>query len=385
MNRLLKFSLPILFLAVASGIAAVMIAARPEAKFIPPPPPTLLVEVATIERQPVTHTIQSQGTIAPRTQTTLVAEAAGQIIEVAPAFVSGGFFRKGDVLIRIDPRNYASTVKRARANVARAATQLETERGLAGYAKADWERLRKLDPARGPGTDLALRKPQMRQAIAELQSAEADLEKAEGDLERTVIRAPYDGMVREKIADVGQYVNVGSQLAVTFAVDLAEVRLPVTQQDLRYLDINRIRNNDPLNVSLSAVLGGETFTWQGVISRSEGVFDTTSRVLYLVAQIKDPYDLDGQGSVPLLMGTFVAAEIEGREAGDLALVPRHAMQRGNTLWMVDESQKIRPREVEVIRRDDDYVYVGTGVDEGETYCLTPLDQPLPGMQVRVSG
>ena len=385
MNRLLKFSLPILFLAVASGIAAVMIAARPEAKFIPPPPPTLLVEVATIDRQPVTHTIQSQGTIAPRTQTTLVAEAAGQIIEVAPAFVSGGFFRKGDVLIRIDPRNYASTVKRARANVARAATQLETERGLAGYAKADWERLRKLDPARGPGTDLALRKPQMRQAIAELQSAEADLEKAEGDLERTVIRAPYDGMVREKIADVGQYVNVGSQLAVTFAVDLAEVRLPVTQQDLRYLDINRIRNNDPLNVSLSAVLGGETFTWQGVISRSEGVFDTTSRVLYLVAQIKDPYDLDGQGSVPLLMGTFVAAEIEGREAGDLALVPRHAMQRGNTLWMVDESQKIRPREVEVIRRDDDYVYVGTGVDEGETYCLTPLDQPLPGMQVRVSG
>lgn len=362
-----------------------MVAARPEAKFNPPPPPTLLVEVAEITRQPVTHTVRSQGTIAPRTQTTLVAEAAGQIIDVAGAFVSGGFFRKGDVLIRIDPRNYASAVKRARANVARAATQLETERGLANYAKADWERLRTLDANRGPGTDLALRKPQMRQAIAELQSAEADLEKAEGDLDRTVIRAPYDGMVRDKIADVGQYVNVGAQLAVTFAVDLAEVRLPVTQQDLRYLDISRIRSNQPINVELSAELGGTEFNWSGVISRSEGVFDVQSRVLYLVAQIQDPYDLDGVGRVPLLMGTFVSATIEGSDGGDLMLVPRHALQRGNTLWMVGEDRKIQPREVEIVRRDDDYVYINGGVTEGETYCLTPLDQPLPGMQVRISG
>ena len=385
MNRFWKVSLPILFIGGAVVIAAGLIAARPEATFTPPPPPTLLVEVATVERQPVTHVVHSQGSIAPRTQTTLVAEAAGQIIEVSPAFVSGGFFRKGDVLLRIDPRNYASTVKRARANVARARTQLETERGLAGYAKADWERLRRVDPDRGPGTDLALRKPQMRQAVAELQSAEADLEKAEGDLDRTVIRAPYDGMVRQKIADVGQYVNVGSQLGVTFAVDLAEVRLPVTQADLRYLDINKVRANEEINVTLKATLGGSDFAWEGKIARSEGVFDMDSRVLYLVAQISDPYDLAGAGAVPLLMGTFVSAEIEGREAGEVALIPRHAMQRGNTLWMVDTDQKLVPREVEVLRRDDDFVYVGEGVAAGETFCLTPVDQPLPGMQVRVSG
>lgn len=362
-----------------------MIAARPEAKFSPPPPRSLLVQVAEIQRQPVVHEVRSQGSVAPLTETTLVAEAAGQIIKVSPAFVSGGFFRQGDVLVRIDPRNYASDVKRARANVARAATQLETERGLAGYAKADWERLRRLDPSRGDGTDLALRKPQLRQAIAELQYAEAELEKAEGDLDRTVIKAPYDGLVRNKIADVGQYVNVGSQLAVTFAVDVAEVRLPVTQQDLRYLDITKIRNSETLTVSLTANLGGEDFVWDGNIKRSEGVFDSESRVLYLVAQIEDPYDMAGTGRLPLLMGTFVAASIQGRHAGDLAVVPRHAMQRGNTLWVVDEAQRIHPREVEVLRRDDNYVYIGAGVDAGERYCVTPLEQPLPGMQVRISG
>ena len=385
MNQVLKISLPFVFLAIAVLIAASMFASRPEAKFNPPPPPTLLVEVAAIESQAVVHKVRSQGTISPRTETTLIAEAQGQIIEVSPNFVSGGFFRKGDVLVRIDPRNYESIVKRAKAEVARAATQLETERGLSGYAKADWERLRKFDPERGPGTDLALRKPQLREAIAMLQSAQADLEKAEGDLDRTVIRAPYDGLLREKVADVGQFVNVGSQLAVTFAVDTAEVRLPVTQQDLRYLDIQKIRTNVDLPVTLTATLGGTNFEWRGVIDRSEGVFDARSRVLYLVAQIEDPYDLEATGRVPLLMGTFVAAEIQGREAGDLMLVPRHAMQRGSTLWVVDEDMRIHPKEVNVVRRDDDYVYISDGVEVGERYCVTPIDQPLPGMQIRIAG
>jgi len=315
----------------------------------------------------------------------LVAEAQGQIVEVSPTFVSGGFFRKGDVLLRIDPRNYEAAVKRARAAVARAATQLETESALAGYAKEDYERLRRINPNTGPASELTLRKPQMKEALAELQSAEADLDKAQGDLARTVIRAPYDGLVREKIADVGQYVAPGTQLGVTFAVDIAEVRLPVTQNDLLYLDIGKLRLNSPIDVTLTANLGGSNFTWQAVVRRSEGVFDTGSRVLYLVAEIEDPYDLDGDGAVPLLMGTFVAAEIGGRDAGELVLVPRHALQRGTTLWVVDEDLRMQPRQVEVVRRDDKFVYIAAGVEDGERYCVTPIDQPLPGMKVRLSG
>lgn len=382
MKQFLKISLPFAFIGVAVVIAMGMYASRPEAKFNPPPPPLLLVEVAEIGKKHVTHVVRSQGTIAPRTETRLIAEAAGQIVEVSPNFVSGGFFRKGHVLVRIDPRNYASVVKRAKAEVARAATKLETERGLAGFARADWERLRKLNPSKGSGTDLALRKPQMREAVAMLQSAQADLEKAEGDLDRTVIRAPYDGLLRTKTADVGQYVNVGSELAVTFAVDIAEVRLPVTQQDLRYLDIQRMRGNQSLPVTLKARLGAQNIEWTGRIDRSEGVFDVDSRVLYLVAQIEDPYDLQGSDRVPLLMGTYVSAEIEGQVAGDLFLVPRHAMQRGSTLWIVDEEMRIYPREVNVVRRDDDFVYISEGVAVGERYCLTPIDQPLPGMMIR---
>jgi len=383
MKRWTKITLPILILGLSVVGAIAMFAARPEPQFNAPDPPSLLVEVAAIEAQPITFEVRSQGIVSPRTQTTLVAEASGQIVEVSPSFVSGGFFSKGDVLIRIDPRNYASAVKRASAEVAKAATQLQTETALAGYAAEDFERLRRLNPDQGPATELALRKPQLRQAMAELQSAEAELEKAEGDLDRTVIRAPYDGLVREKLADVGQYVNSGSQLGVTFAVDIAEVRLPVTQHDLQYLDIGKLRLNAPIEVELTAELGDTNFNWRGEVRRSEGVFDTSNRVLYLVAQIEDPYDLDGDGQAPLLMGTFVSARIVGRYAGELMLVPRHSLQRGSTLWMLDEEQRIYPREVEVVRRDKDFVYIAGGVEAGELYCVTPIDQPLPGMKVRL--
>ncbi|MCR9261856.1 MAG: efflux RND transporter periplasmic adaptor subunit [Pseudomonadaceae bacterium] len=383
MKRWAKIALPILILGLSVVGAIAMFAARPEPQFNAPEPPSLLVQVETISAQPITYEVRSQGTVSPRTQTTMVAEASGQIVEVSPSFVSGGFFSKGDVLIRIDPRNYASAVKRASAEVAKAATQLQTETALAGYAAEDFERLRRLNPDQGPATELALRKPQLRQAMAELQSAEAALEKAQGDLDRTVIRAPYDGLVREKLADVGQYVNSGSQLGVTFAVDIAEVRLPVTQHDLQYLDIGKLRLNSPIEVELTAELGDTNFNWRGEVRRSEGVFDTTNRVLYLVAQIEDPYDLDGDGQAPLLMGTFVSARIVGRYAGELMLVPRHSLQRGNTLWMLDEEQRIYPREVEVVRRDKDFVYIQSGVEGGELYVVTPIDQPLPGMKVRL--
>ena len=383
MTKFWKIALPFVILGLAVVAALAMFAARPEPQFNSPEPPSLLVEVQAIARQPVTFKVASQGTVSPRTQTTLVAEASGQIVEVSPTFVSCGFFTKGDVLIRIDPRNYASAVKRANADVAKAATQLQTETALAGYAAEDFERLRRVNPAQGPASELALRKPQLRAALAELQSAEAGLEKAQGDLDRTVIRAPYNGLVREKLADVGQYVSAGSQLGVTFAVDVAEVRLPVTQQDLQYLDIGKLRLNSPIEVELTAELGNTDFHWSGIVRRTEGVFDTSNRVLYLVAEIVDPYDLEGNGRVPLLMGTFVSATIGGRFAGELALVPRHSLQRGNTLWMLDEEQRIYPREVEVVRRDQDFVYIADGVSAGEQYCVTPIDQPLPGMKVRL--
>ncbi|MCZ6619842.1 MAG: efflux RND transporter periplasmic adaptor subunit [Gammaproteobacteria bacterium] len=382
MARTLKVFLPILFIVLAIGGSFVMVQSRPAAMQKPVSLPALLVAVNTAARIPVTFMVRSQGSVSPRTETTLMSEVSGQIIDVSSAFVSGGFFKRGDILVRIDPRNYQSAVKRAKAGVAKAQTQVATESALSGYAYEDWQRLREFDQVTREASSLALRKPQLQAALAELESKEADLEMAQEDLNRTVIRAPYNGMVREKIADVGQFVNISGQLARTFAVDRAEVRLPLAQQDLQFLDITSLAAGARLPVTLTADIGGQTFTWSAQIVRSEGVFDATSRMLYVVAQIEDPYDLEGTGREPLRMGTFVTAEISGNAGGQLFAIPRHALSRGKTLWLVDDQLRIQPSDVHIVRMDEKFAYVDKGLEEGDRYAITPIDRPLPGMKVR---
>ena len=381
---MLKIVLPIVIIVGAALLSWQIIAARPEVERVAAPPPSLLVEVAVAQREAVTFTVRSQGVVTPRTRTTLVSEVSGQIAEVAPAFVSGGFFKEGDVLVRIDPRHYQTALKRARSEVAKAQTKVATEHALAGYAYQDWQRLRELNAAARPASDLALRKPQLAEAVAALEFAEADLEKATEDLDRTIIRAPYDGMVREKRADVGQYVNVGSQVAETFATDYAEVRLPLPQVDLQYLELPGGDTETFLPVKLTADIGGVQQAWTGRIVRSEGVFDAESRVLHVVAQVDDPYGQNGEGREPLRIGTFVTAEIRGREGGELFVIPRHSLQRGETLWLVGDDMAIHPRDLTVVRADERFSYVSSGLADGDRYTVTPPEQPLPGMLVRVN-
>ncbi len=385
MARSLKLILPIAFLALASLISFVLVQSRPAAMVQAPQPPALLVSTLVAEREPVTFRVESQGSVTPRTETTLVSEVAGQIGEVSPAFVAGGFCRAGDVLLRIDPRNYETQVKVARAEVAKARTQVATENALADYALNDWQRLREFSKNTKAASDLTLRKPQLAAALAELESADAALEKAGRDLARTVIRAPYNGMVRSKRADIGQYVNTATAIADTFAVDYAEIRLPLTQKDLQFLDLpDAIAPERALDVRLSALIGDDQQHWSAKLVRSEGVFDAQSRVLYAVAQIQDPYRLNtDQPGEPLRIGTFVTAEITGRQAGDLFVLPRHALYRDNQVWIVDDESRIRPRTVEVLRADDDHVYVRSGLNDGDVVCVSPIDQPLPGTPVRI--
>ena len=384
----------IVLLSLVGVLAAVLgavglVALRPQAVRVPVEPPALLVDVAVAQREPVTFEVYSQGVVTARTRTTLVSEVSGQIVEVAPAFVSGGFFQRGDVLVRIDPRHYETAHKRARSVVAQAETQVATERALAEYAERDWQRLHGLHAAAGAASDLTLRKPQLAEAEAGLEYARADLEKATEDLQRTVVRAPYDGMVREKRADVGQFVNTGTALAVTFATDYAEVRLPLPQKDLRYVELpGAATAARPLPVMLTADIGDVRHAWRGRLVRSEGVFDVESRVLHVVAQVDDPYrNAAGQDEgigEPLRIGTFVTATIAGRPGGELFVIPRHSLQRGRTLWLMREDRTIVPRDVEVLRADEEYAYVGGGLADGDTYVVVPPDSALPGMTVRVS-
>lgn len=384
-RKVLLVLLPLFLLAGAVAIAAMLMLTPRELEQAEIETPSFLVGIETAHRTPVTFVVHSQGTVSPRTATTLVSEVTGQIVEVSPNFVKGGFFEKDDVLIRIDDRNYNTAVKSARASVARAITRVETENAMSGYALDDWQKLKELNDAIPNPSELTLRKPQLTEVLAELEFAEATLEKALEDLRRTVIKAPYDGMLTEKRVDIGQFVSAGTQLASSFAVDFAEIRLPLPLEDLEFLDLPTASSKNTVPVTLRADIGGRQGEWDAEIVRTEGVIDTKTQVIHAVAKIEDPYDLKNGGENMLRLGTFVKASIEGVDAGQLFVIPRHALYRGTTLWVVREDHTIEPREVAIVRSDEQYSYISNGIYDGEMYCVTPIDQPLPGMKVRFDG
>ena len=348
-------------------------------------PPSMLVDVMRVHAANEKITVKAQGSVTPRTQTTLISEVSGLITEVSAAFVAGGFFSKGDVLVRIDDRNYRAEVKRAQAAVRAAETKVTRETGLADYAREDWERAQSVLRSSKAATDLAMRKPQQAEALASLEFAKADLEKREGDLDRTVIRAPYDGLVREKRADIGQFVNSGTPLAVTFSVEVAEIRLPLPDSQLPYLNLDEhelVQGRGP-GVVLSANIGGQLNSWQGRIIRTEGVFDERSRVLYLVAQIDDPYNRYSQKwQHSLRMGTFVEAAIEGEQLDNVIRLPRTALRRDNKIWTVSDNDTLRPVTVEIAHADEQSVLIRSGLISGQLICLTVPENPFPGTPVR---
>lgn len=339
-------------------------------------PKALLVDVATVVKQNLNHLVSSQGTVRPKFNSVLVTEVNGRIIEISNAFVAGGFFSKNDVLIRIDPSDYETSVKSSEAALARAEATLLEERARAKVAETEWNQF--MD---GNAPELYLRKPQLARELANVRSAEADLERAQRDLERTTIRAPFDGMVREKSAEIGQFVSRGANLGTVFGTSIAEIRLPLTDNDLAYIALPQSnKQTEPVKVTLSARIAGVNQSWQAAIVRSEGVVDEKSRVVYAVAQLNDPYALKSDHKV-LSYGRFVQATIEGTYASDIVVLPRHTVTSDDEVLVVADN-KVDVRKVEVLRTDEESVYVVNGLNAGEMYATSIIPNPMNGLAVR---
>lgn len=384
-RKLLIVSIPLLLIAGSVTTCSVLVALRDAPEKQGEGPAARLVATERVVPSSVRVIVPSQGNVSPRTQTSLVSEVSGVVESVSDDFVAGGFFREGDVLLRLDAGDYEAALKRAEAQLAAARAALAQEEARAEQARKDWSSLGRT----GEPSPLVLREPYVNEARADVKAAEADLARARRDLERTRVRAPYDGLVREKAVDVGQYVAVGTRLGATFAVDYAEVRLPVSEEQRDLVDLP-VRNGDAEDaggprVRLTATGGRGDHSWEARIVRSEGVVDPESRVVYLVARVQDPYRRKQAGDRnprPLEIGTFVAAEIEGRRLSSVYPVPRAALNSGGELLLVDEESRLRIRPVEVTWSDRDLAYVRADLVSPVRVVTSALEAPVDGMKVR---
>ena len=434
-GRVGRLILPLIVLLLGFSIYSILVATREKPvrqDFVAVPP---LVRIQSVTLQPLRLTVSTRGTVLPRTESDLVSEVSGRIVWLSPKLVVGGFFEAGDELLRLDERQHRIARDRARATVA-------LRRSEARLAVAEAKRGGQLRE-RGAASAADLEQFQSRELVAEasLDEARASLEQAELDLERTVLRAPFEGRVRERNVDVGRFVTSGTKLGRIFAVDYSEVRLPIQMDDLAYLEgafgsspgqegmlASPGRGDESgAEVKLTGRLGGRDHHWSAYLERAEAAIDEQTRMLHVVARIANPYGLAKnamnaetreetavvigaserrpaaaliEGSVPLPSGLFVHAEIKGREVTDVAVLPPLSLRDGDRVFVFEPDPEstppsieasvvaaregwLRVREVSVLRRDQDRVVIDGGLERGDRVVVSPLRIYSDGMRLRV--
>ncbi len=377
-----KLWMPLLIAALTVVGAFVIVATAPSVEFKEPARAIPTVRTISAETETHRHRVRTQGTVAPRSEADLVPEISGRVVWISSSLAPGGFFEKGDPLLRLERRDFELAVKRQRAAVQRAESEFE-------FASSEYKRRQGLSDA-GVASPSQLGEKRRTAAVAEsnLVDAQAALEQAERDLERTEIRAPFDGRVREEQVDVGQFVARGNPVGNIYATDYAEIRLPIPDHQLAFLAFPDLRRSDTGDVSdapvvlLRAMFAGRRHEWTGRIVRSEGEIDSKSRMVNVVARVEDPYrSNEANDRPPLAVGLFVEAEIVGPEASDVIVVPRYAMRGDSRILIVNAENELRSKPVEVLRIDRDDVLVQGPLAEGDRICVSPIQVVVEGMIV----
>jgi RND family efflux transporter MFP subunit len=313
------------------------------------------IDVLRIKPGPIVMTVHTQGTVKPWLEIDVLSQVTGEVKEVGASFAEGGFFSKGDSLVRVDKLNYQTALLRARAKLADAEQALALEKGRALQAKREWRNLGNED-----ANALFLRKPQLQSAEAQVAAAKGDVASAKLDLEYTNINLPFAGRVESTHVNLGQFVSNGMKVASVFSTEKVEVRLPLSDSQVSLLDLPINHGNkslaDGVPVLLNGVFSGQTWQWEGVIKRTSAVIDDRSRFFYAVAEVYEPFK-QVDAKPPLNIGQFVRAEIRGRIVDNAMILPRRALRAGNSIWVVDKFNKLRATKVNVLQSLDDQVTV----------------------------
>ncbi len=372
-----KTGLPIIIVVIGVIVAVGLASMRKPPEKKPVEVQAILVDAQPIAFEQVDFEVSTQGNVVAKNQTNLTAQVAGRVVSISDQFVEGGFFNKGDVLVTLEADDFETEVKLAEAELARSQAALEEEIARGRVAEQEWRSVNNTTPP-----ELGLRKPQLAREQANVKAAAAQLERAKRNLARTQVKAPYDGMVVSRNVDLGQFITSAVNLGEIYSTDVAEVRLPLTDADLAFVALD---SNQTLPVTLSAVVAGKFSTWQGQVVRNEGVLDQRSRVVYAVVEVNDPYLRNGvRNGLPLRFGQFVNASITGKQGDNLVVLPRHTLRLDGSVVVVTPKNEVAIRNVEVMRADNENVYISSGLEVSDKVAYSAIPNPYNGMPVRLS-
>ncbi|PLW69967.1 efflux RND transporter periplasmic adaptor subunit [Pseudohalioglobus lutimaris] len=378
-NRLVKVVAPLVVIAASAGAYALLQASRPEPEKNDEPLRAAAVYTSPVMREQGTLEVVTQGEVRSRTAIDLVSQVGGRVISVSPEFVEGGLIEPGVTLLQIDDTDYRLALSEARARLADA--ELAVQQALADQDVAHKQLRNTTNPS-----DLALKKPQVQQAIAMREAAEAGLERAGLDLERTRITLPFAGRVASTRVDIGQFISPGTVMGRVFSTEVVEIRLPLNNQQLASLGLP-IGYTAPagggLPVRFTADVAGKKQVWTGTLKRLDASVDTDTRMLYAIAEVADPYGTGAsQHGMPMAVGLFVEARISGRELLEGMSIPSSALRAGNVVYVISSENLLEIRDVDVVQSNADKAFVSAGLTPGEQVVTSAIRNPIQGMAVR---
>lgn len=379
MKRFLtRFLLPGLITAAAVGGAVVMVQSAESAEREPAAVPLPLVEHVEVKAEVARPRLWGNGVVEPAREATLSPELSGRIVYLSPSLVVGGRVKEGEVLLRVDKRDYEIAMRQQRAQVQQRQVELELERAYGKVAKQEWALM---GDAKADGR-LASREPQREAAEVSLEAARSVLERSKLDLGRTVLRAPFNATVQSESVEKGELASPSQVVATLVGTDALWVRVSLPVEYLGLIGVPGQGAGEGAAARVVQRLGD-----RGVVERAGRVIrlvnelDPESRTAQVLVEVEHPFD-PPPGELPLLPGAFVEVELEGQEIPQVVPVPRVAVFEGRHTWVVDHEQRLRKRALTVGWGDAERVYVTAGLTTGDRVVVTPPPLVLEGMEVR---
>lgn len=369
-------------LIFSSGLVWFIMNNKPEArKNTQPPPQKLRTEVMKPTSIDYSVWVPSFGVVKPKTQSLVIAQVSGQVVEVSDKFRDGAFFEKGDTLLIIDDADYLAQLTIAQAELKQNEFTYKDEKARSELAIKEWY---KLGNTKEPPS-LVAREPQLNSSLSGLEASKAKVVQAQLNLQRSKIIAPFAGRVLKLDVNVGQVVNNGSTLGSIYVVDSAEIRLPIQQQHLSHLNLPEIYRDSntetvQIPVKISAEIGSKTHLWDGHIARVEGTIDSQTRQLYVVAEVEDPYKFRQDGTPPLKIGQFVNVLIKGNELNNVVVLPRKAVTPAGNINVI-EAGILQRKSVTPLWKDSHDIVIENDFNNNQHISISPLGNVVSGTRV----
>lgn len=390
MNKRILSLLTILGILVIGvvGLGA-LVTLSPEPPKVERPKVVPLVSIMSPDVRSGSISVTGNGTVRATREINLVAEISGRVVRISPSAVSGGFFQRGTPLYTLDQADYKNAVAIAEAEVTQRRYELLLAQEEVTIAKDEWSRLqeRRGSTEAPDSTELGVlvfKEPQLRLAESLLKSAEARLKDAQTRLDRTFVRAPFNGRVRNKLVDIGQYVAPGQAVTSVYNTDQVEIPVPLQSSEAALIeDLWQRDTNKRINIPavVRATFGDQTHEWEGFVDRTEGTLDTNTRTLNVVVRVNQPYNTAGSGRPPLLVGMFSEVEIQGNSFDTYYVIPREALKENQTVWIYNNGT-LEIRQVDIIQEYEGLVYIEQGINANEFLITSTLDVFSDGMEVR---